>query len=244
MVRLQFALQTIARTDVDSVFIGVAGDNRHVDALHKYRILKFDTRGNILSKHLKMDYSLNFCELNSLKSRKGSFLYHAPFSNDVVCLDGLTTGVKYKFQFSKKGLPDDFVRRCNGSYENFIDKYRRSCSYLQGVSCYTDRYMISQYAVEGRGGCLFVYDMISDQVVFDGVPTFDPREGSIEDFLVMRLGGSPLFTGGENQIYGLIPTERLDVLYANGKMKGVLQGDTIVNNNPILFCVEIKKTRD
>ena len=120
--RLQFALQTIERTGVDSVFIGIAGDNRHIDAIHKYKILKFNTHGNILSKHLKMDYSINFCELNNLKYELGRFWYHAPFSNNIVFLDGLVTEVKYKFQFSKVGIQDDFVKRCNENYENFIEK--------------------------------------------------------------------------------------------------------------------------
>ncbi|MCQ4875339.1 MULTISPECIES: 6-bladed beta-propeller [Odoribacteraceae] len=243
--RLQFALQTIERTGVDSVFIGIAGDNRHIDAIHKYKILKFNTHGNILSKHLKMDYSINFCELNNLKYELGRFWYHAPFSNNIVFLDGLVTEVKYKFQFSKVGIPDDFVKRCNENYENFIEKYRRSHSYVQNVSCYTNRYMISQYADEGRNGCLLVYDMISDRIIFNGVPTFDSQEGTIKDFLAMRFGGkSPLFAVEGDRIYGMIPAESLGVLDSNEKIKGLLKKGTLSNDNPILFSVDIKENFD
>ena len=192
-----------------------------------------------------MDYSINFCELNNLKYELGRFWYHAPFSNNIVFLDGLVTEVKYKFQFSKVGIPDDFVKRCNENYENFIEKYRRSHSYVQNVSCYTNRYMISQYADEGRNGCLLVYDMISDRIIFNGVPTFDSQEGTIKDFLAMRFGGkSPLFAVEGDRIYGMIPAESLGVLDSNEKIKGLLKKGTLSNDNPILFSVDIKENFD
>lgn len=240
VVRLQFALQTIERTDIDTVFIGIAGDNRHLDAIHKYRILTFNTHGNILSKHLKMNHAINFSEFNNLKSTSDCFWYHAPFSNDIVLLNNLNTEVKYKFQFSKKGLPDDFVKQCDENYENFVDRYRRSHSYIQDIRYYTKRYIVAQYAAEGRNGCLLVYDRVSDTIFFNGVPTFNPQKGTIEDYIVMRLGWpNPVFTDENDRIYGLIPTENLDILAANKKIKELLDDKTVTNNNPVLFTVDM-----
>lgn len=49
--------------------------------------------------------------------------------------------------------------------------------------------------------------------------------GTIEDFLALRLGGgAPLCTRDDDRIYGMIPTERLEMLNANGKIKGLLLG--------------------
>lgn len=243
--RLQYALQAIERTDVDSIFMGIAGDNRHIEAIHKYKILKFDTRGHILGKYLKMDFSMNFYELNNLKSESNYFWYHAPFSNDVVFLNHLGTEVKYKFRFSKKGIPDNFDEQCEGNYEEFIEKFRRTYSYVQGKCCYTGRYLVFQYANEGRAGCLVIYDMLSDKVIFNGVPVFDPQKGTIEDFLAMRLGGvDPLFTEKSDRVYGIIPSERLEVLRSNEEVKRSFNIDSMIsNNNPILFIADIESEK-
>lgn len=241
--RLPYALQTIERTDVDSVFIGVAGDNRHIDEIDKYKILKFNLQGNILAKYLKTEYSMNYRELNNLKSASGYYWYHAPFSNDIVFLDSSVTEVKYKFHFSKRRIPDDFVKLCDEDYRNFMDKYRRSHSYVQGACYYTGRYIISAYTDEGLGGCLVVYDMILDKIVFNGLPTLDSKEGTLEDFIGMRLDGvSPLFTGESDQVYGTIPSERLVMFDSHEKVKDLCGLDAMKNNNnPILFRVNIKE---
>lgn len=235
--RLQFALQTIVKTDVDSVFAGIAGDNRHLDKIYKFRVLKFNLDGHILSAHLKLDDGINYSEFNNLQATSEFFWYHAPFSNDVVFLDGLETGVKYKFQFSKKGLPGDFVEKCNENYENFIEKYRRTHSYVQSIGCYTSRYMISRYAVQGRSGGLLVYDMISDKVVFNGIPTCSSTEGVIEDFLAMEMvWEKPLFAGENNRIYGVIPVGGV----TDGKVRELLGKEDALDSNPVIFCVDIK----
>lgn len=242
VTRLQYALQAIGSTEVDSVFIGVAGDNRHIETIHKYRILKFNTSGNILAKFLKMDYAINFNELNSLKFGPNYFWYHAPFANEIIFGDSSMTEVKYKFQFSRKAIPDDFVKQCDGSYEKFIEKYRRYYSYLQNVSCYTDRYLIAQYANEGRNGCLLIYDMIENRIMFNGVPTFEPQEGTIEDFIGMRMSGvNPLFAREDDQVYGILPVEYLTMLNSSEKIKAAYPIDSMLeNNNPIMYRCKIR----
>lgn len=190
-----------------------------------------------------MDYSINVNEHNNLRLQEREYWYHAPYANDIIALDSLRTRRKYKFQFSEKGIPDDFVRLCDEDAVNFMKKYRNSHSYIYDICCYTKRHLFASYVSEGRGGHLLVYDMIADKMVFNGIPVFDSQEGTIGDFIAMRMGGRmPLYADSEDSIYGLIPMESLSILDSNEKLKGLLKENLSQNNNPVLFCMKIGKT--
>lgn len=239
-IHLKYALESLNLTENEATLIGVAGDNGHLDAIYQYKILEIHFDGTIQSKYVKNGYDLNYTQLNNLKVLGTDIWYHSSFSNELICIENSRAKVQYKLRFDQKMLPEDFLKECHNDFSNFREQYQNQYSYLSGDCGHTKRYFFSNYANQGALGGLLIYDKEAQRVVYNGVPSYDSRDGELEDYVLMRLGTPPLFVSGEDCIYGILPARFLAGFRDDERVRTMLSNQTITEtDNPILFKMRL-----
>lgn len=240
---LGFIVTHIAKTNNDSIYWGIALDNRHIKEIDEYKLLKFNSKGEILSKSLKLEYALNFSNDDCLQTYNGDLTYRLPFSSEVYLLNDTIVELESEFNFDKQPLPNDFVVQCKGDYEKFYRRYRAKSSYLTKY-LYTEDYILAQYQIANtpRLPRTLIYDKKKRAIISNGKADLNGLDLNINDIIGLSLGET-FSCYDNNYIVGCLPSWNVTALNLSPEFiqKVTPKTDSVTSDqNPILFKVKLK----
>lgn len=243
-VRLKYIISEFIPTNVDSIYIVKAGDNRHIEEIDNYELLTINQHGRILSRVLRNENRINFQNSYDYQNYDGVVLYHSVLSNEIYEIRDSSIRVRYNLSIPD-GLPENFLERCKGNYGNFINQFDGKYNYFSEHFFETDDYLFVNITSKGERFPIHVYyDKRSGKTV-SGIPAMQ-LSGHKKSFDMCGLVGYSMTNPTvvyENRIIGTISAAYLQELsyFPQEKKKWLPNIDTIdISSNPYIFTLKLR----
>ena len=138
---LSYKVYEVEKSPSDDGLYVVAGDNRNIEDVKGFEILKLSDNNIAEDAFLRNDYTMNFSNGYDLHIFNGDIIYAKALRSGVFAFDNSVPYLRYKFNIKPAPLPDDFEKECNGDFAKFRRKYANSYAYFNGQYWETNNYV-------------------------------------------------------------------------------------------------------